>query len=63
MSAVQSYPDTDDSGVVRINFTLDQEYKGVVFRLARAVDETTVGTVDGKRTHLLINSMAGSGDG
>ena len=56
-------PWTDD-GVERITiiFTLDHDYNEVVLRLARAGAETAVVTVDGKRTHLVTNSMLGSNE-
>jgi len=63
---LSDYPKyADDSGVVRItiNFTLDQDYKEVVLRLARAGAETTVVTVDRKRTYLVTNTMLGSNEG
>ena len=52
----------DDSGVARItiNFTLDQDYKEVVLRLARAGAESSVVLVDGKQTHIVTNEMLGS---
>jgi hypothetical protein len=54
-----------DSGVERITiiFRLDQAYNNVILRLARGGDETTVVTVDRKRTHLVTNTMLGSGEG
>ena len=53
------------SGVERITiiFTLDHDYNEVVLRLARTGAETAVVTVDGKRTHLVTNSMLGSNEG
>jgi len=47
---------------IAISFTLDHDYNEVVLRLARAGAETTVVTVDGKRTHLVTNSMLGSNE-
>ena len=63
MSGINEY--ADESGVVRlnINFTLDQDYKEVVLRLARAGVETTEVTVDGKRTHHVTAKMLGSKEG
>jgi hypothetical protein len=54
-----------DGGVERIIiiFKLDQAYINVVLRLVRGGDETTVVTVDGKQTHLVTNTMLGSGEG
>jgi hypothetical protein len=54
-----------DNGVDRIIiiFELDQAYNNVVLRMVRGGDETTVVTVDGKRTHLVTNTMLGSGEG
>jgi hypothetical protein len=46
-----------------IIFKLDQAYINVVLRLVRGGDETTVVTVDGKQTHLVTNTMLGSGEG
>ena len=53
-----------DNGVERItiSFTLDQKYKKVVLRLARAGDETTVVVVDGKLKPRVTNTMLGSGE-
>jgi len=58
-------PSYADNGVERITiiFTLDRDYNGVVLRLARAGAEAAVVTVDGKRTHLVTNSMLGSNEG
>ena len=57
-------PSYADDGVERITiiFTLDHDYNEVVLRLVRAGAETTVVTVDGKRTHLVTNSMLGSNE-
>jgi len=54
-----------DSGVERIiiSFRLDQAYNNVILHLARGGDGTTVVTVDGKQTHLVTNTMLGSGEG
>ncbi len=54
-----------DAGVERIiiKFSLEQAYNNVVLRLARAGSETTVVKVDGKQTHLVTNTMLGSGEG
>jgi hypothetical protein len=54
----------DNSGVARvnINFTLDQDYKKAVLRLARTGLETTVVTVDDQQTHLVTYKMLGSLD-
>ena len=53
-----------DNGVERItiSFKLNQTYNDVILRLARGGDETTVVTVDRKRTYLVTNTMLGSGE-
>jgi len=58
-------PSYADDGVERITiiFTLDHDYNEVVLRLVRAGAETAVVTVDGKRTHLVTNSMLESNEG
>ena len=50
---------------ITLTFTLEQAYNNVVLRLVRGGDETTVVIVDGKRkrTHLVTNTMLGSGEG
>ena len=48
---------------IAISFTLGHDYNEVVLRLARAGAETAVVTIDGKRTHLVTNSMLGSNEG
>jgi hypothetical protein len=52
----------DDWGVARvsINFKLDQDYKQVVLRLARAGAESSSVLVDGKQTYIVTNEMLGS---
>jgi len=50
-------------GGSKINFRLEQTYNDVVLRLARGGDETTVVTIDGKRTYIVTNTMLGSGEG
>jgi hypothetical protein len=59
------YSGYDYGGVERIiiSFRLDQTYNDVTLRLARGGDETTVVIVDGKQTHLVTNTMLGSGEG
>lgn len=59
------YSGYDYGGVERIiiSFRLYQTYNDVILRLARGGAETTVVTVDGKRTHLVTNTMLGSGEG
>ena len=54
-----------DSGVERITitFTLNRNYNNIVLRLVRGGAETTVVTVDGKQTHLVTDTMLGSGEG
>ena len=54
-----------DDGVehIIIKFSLKQAYKNVLLRLARAGDETTVVTVDGKQMYSVTNVFLGSGDG
>ncbi len=47
---------------ITISFKLDQTYNDVTLRLARAGDETSVVTVDRKRTYLVTNTMLGSGE-
>ena len=61
----QSNSELAYSGVERIiiSFKLDQTYNDVTLRLARGGDETTVVTVDRKRTYLVTNTMLGSGEG
>jgi len=61
----QSNSELAYSGVERIiiSFKLDQTYNDVTLRLARGGDETTVVTVDRKRTYLTTNTMLGSGEG
>ena len=54
-----------DGGVERITitFTLNRNYNNIVLRLVRGGAETTVVTVDGKQTHLVTDTMLGSGEG
>ena len=54
-----------DAGVERITikFSLEQAYNNVVLCLARGGSETTVVTIDGKRTYFVTNEMLGSYDG
>ena len=47
---------------ITIRFKLDQTYNDVILRLARGGDETTVVTVDRKRTYHVTNTMLGSGE-
>jgi predicted ester cyclase len=48
---------------ITIQFSLEQAYNNVVLRLARAGSETTVVTIDGKRTYFVTNEMLGSSEG
>ena len=62
---LKGYPGYKDGGVehITIIFKLKRNYNNVVLRLVRGGDETTVVTVDGKQTHLVTNTMLGSGEG
>ncbi len=60
--AVDEYVD-DGVELITIFFWLDKAYNNVVLRLARGGDETTVVKVDGKRKHLVTNTMLGSSEG
>jgi len=59
------YSGYDSGGVERIIivFRLDQAYNNVILRLARGGNETTVVKVDRRKTHLVTNTMLGSGEG
>jgi hypothetical protein len=45
---------------ITIRFSLKRDYEEVVLRLARWGAETDVVTVDGKKTHIVTNTMLGS---